>query len=211
MIKQLKCFTYFLLRNYGYDVVPYREPHVPKAVNVRPEFQGLQFSAAAIRKLLDDYPFDKVLDVGCGAGAQSEIFLRHGKQVTAVDYGRSVYFDKNPGTVRAVIGDFVDLDFEAQFDCVWASHVLEHQLNVNRFLKKVNSVTREGGVVCITVPPLDHMIRGGHVSLWNGGLLLYNMVLAGFDCRDTCISTYGYNISLIVRKKTATMPEPRLR
>ena len=43
---------------------------------------------------------------------------------------------------------------------------------------------------------------GGHVSLWNAGLLLYRLVLAGFDCSDASVLTYGYNISVIVKKKS---------
>ena len=43
-------------------------------------------------------------------------------------------------------------------------------------------------------------IVGGHLSLWNAGLLLYQLVIAGFDCREAIVKKYRYNISVIVRK-----------
>src|SRR5690606_36120022 len=63
-----------------------------------------------------------------------------------------------------------------------------------------------GGVLALTVPPLKSRIVGGHVSLWNAGLLLYNLVLAGFDCSRARILQYGYNISVILTKTPAELP-----
>jgi hypothetical protein len=36
--------------------------------------------------------------------------------------------------------------------------------------------------------------------LWNAGLLLFNLVSAGFNCKDAKIKTYEYNISVIIQK-----------
>ena len=70
------------------------------------------------------------------------------------------------------------------------------------FLRKVVGCAKEGGILAITVPPYKEEIIGGHVSLWNAGLLLYHLILAGCDCRDAHIKKYGYNISVEVEKKT---------
>lgn len=105
------------------------------------------------------------------------------------------------------VGDYKTLpEFKDQFDAVWCSHVLEHQLNVNLFLRRIYRDLKEEGILGITVPPAKDEIVGGHVSLWNAGLLLYNLILAGFDCRHASVSTYGYNISVVVQKKTANLP-----
>ena len=156
----------------------------------------------AIEKLLRDYTFRSVLDIGCGAGKHSDIFLDAGKEVTAIDYGESPYFKKNKSRIKAIVADFNTYEFDLQFDCVWCSHVLEHQLNPNLFLKKIHSVLKEDGVLCITVPPAKQRIGGGHVSLWNAGLLLYHLVLAGFDCSEAVTMRYDYNVSVIVKKRT---------
>lgn len=166
------------------------------------EIRTMKFSDLMINHLIHERSFETVLDVGSGAGEQANALRNAGKTVTELDYGKSKYFVLNPNDGGAVIGDFVELEIKEQFDCVVASHVLEHQLNVGAFLKKVHSVLREGGVVAISVPPAKPQIVGGHVTLWNAGLLLYNLVLAGFDCSNPWVRSYGYNISVVVEKKT---------
>ncbi|KAA9370915.1 class I SAM-dependent methyltransferase [Ochrobactrum quorumnocens] len=171
------------------------------------EYRHMSLSGRALWKLISDYNFKTVLDIGSGEGHQAAVLLSHGKIVTALDYGESPYFKARDPNISTVIGDFNKMQFTEPFDCVWASHVLEHQLNPHDFLKGVHSVTKEGGIVAITVPPLKHQIVGGHLSLWNGGLLLYHLVLAGFDCKEVSILQYGYNISVIVRKRSIPFPD----
>lgn len=169
-------------------------------------FNTLALSSAAMKKLIEDHTFKTVIDIGAGGLEHSEIFHSFGKKVTAIDFGNSIYCRENDKSIQSshidvIIGDFMTTNFKNQFDCVWASHVLEHQPNVDIFLKKINSVLKDQGVLAITVPPLKHEIVGGHVSLWNAGLLLYRLVLAGFDCRDASVLSYDYNISVIVKKQ----------
>lgn len=171
---------------------------------VQPQFAATGFATAALQKLLHDHEFHSVLDIGAGSLAHSKVFAAHGKAVTAVDFGTSVYHQQRTaitsGQIVEVIGDFNHLTFDSTFDCVWASHVLEHQVNVDGFLRKMASHVKEGGIIAVTVPPLKHEIVGGHVSLWNAGLLIYRLVLVGLDCSQASILSYGYNISVIVKK-----------
>jgi SAM-dependent methyltransferase len=169
---------------------------------IRPEFRAMRKSGLMIQHLIDDRAFTTVLDIGSGAGEQAAVLRRHGRQVTELDYGESPSFLGREDGGAVIIGDFLQTRFEAPFDCVIASHVLEHQLNVNAFLKAMHASVREGGVVGISVPPLKHQIVGGHLTLWNAGLVLYNLVLAGFDCRNPWIRQYGYNISVVLEKRT---------
>jgi len=46
-------------------------------------------------KLLNDYEFKTILDVGAGAGRHADIFLNSGKHVTAIDYSSSDFLNKN--------------------------------------------------------------------------------------------------------------------
>ena len=156
-----------------------------------------------MRKFLTDYDFHTVLDIGCGEGLHSDILRQNGKHVFSLDYGKSPYLMRREDKRNIIIGDFMEYDFGAlQFDAVWCSHVLEHQMDSHRFLCKVHQVLRENGVLAVTVPPLKHQIVGGHVSLWNAGLLLYHLILAGFDCSQAAVKKHGYNISVIVVRKT---------
>lgn len=162
----------------------------------------------ALESLIDQCDFETVLDVGSGAGKHADIFENSGKRVTAIDFGVSVYFQEKTSNRTDIIADYYSYDFPEPFDCVWASHVLEHQPNPNEFLRKVHRDLKEDGWLAVTVPPLKHEIVGGHLSLWNAGLLLYQLVFAGFDCRWASVRTYGYNVSVIVRKKSiGDLPE----
>lgn len=141
--------------------------------------------------------FRSVLDIGSGGG-HAEVFRKHGKEVTTVNLYEADY-----------VGDYNEMEL-GTFDCLWASHVLEHQPNPNLFLKKCFRDLNENGWLAVTVPPLKHEIVGGHVTLWNAGLLLYQLILAGFDCSKANVKTYGYNISVIVRKKHLSLPTLRM-
>jgi SAM-dependent methyltransferase len=146
-----------------------------------------------------------VLDVGSGSGKHAKIFLDNNKYVTCVDNGNSIYFNKNINVnsdkLKLYISNFDNFETNEQYDLVWCSHILEHQKNVGLFLSKCYSLTKDGGIICITVPPMKTNIVGGHLTLWNSGLLLYNLVINGIDCSNATVLSYGYNISVIVKKQ----------
>lgn len=153
-----------------------------------------------LQKLIADYEFISILDIGSGEGVHSRIFMENGKQVTSLDYGESIYYKKNDDNHATIICDYYEYSPEFKFDCIWASHVLEHQPNPNLFLKKIFDDLTDTGVLAITVPPLKNQIVGGHVNLYNAGMLLYQLILAGFDCSNAAVASYGYNITVIVKK-----------
>ncbi|QKF94406.1 3-deoxy-8-phosphooctulonate synthase [Fadolivirus algeromassiliense] len=152
--------------------------------------------------------FSTVLDIGAGEMIHSKIMIENGKVVDTCDYGNSVYYGKKDNEVairKNYVGDFNDVEFDEQYDAIWCSHILEHQPNPNIFLKKVHKLLKDGGILGIVVPPRKPFIVGGHVSVWNAGLVLYHLVLAGFNCRKYCkILQYDYNIGIIIKKDTIT-------
>ena len=169
------------------------------------EYRSLGRSYLAMQLLFDRFTFDSVLDVGSGMGEHADIFVAKGKRVTCIDYGKTPAIsitEESRANREIIVADMMSYDFVQQFDCVWCSHTLEHQPNPNLFLQKIRDAVKEGGVVAITVPPAKHQIVSGHCSIWNGGILLYQMVLAGFDCADAIVVQYDYNISVLVQKRT---------
>jgi len=138
------------------------------------------------------------LDIGSGSGEHAE-YLK-----AAFPDRHIITLDAHhPAQIRA---PYLTHDFASQFDAIWCSHVLEHQEDCGAFIRKLNSDLKEGGAYAITVPPLKHDIVGGHVSLWNAGLLAYNLILGGFDLIDTHIWQYDYNISAVGVKRSFHMP-----
>lgn len=162
------------------------------------------FSSQALQKVLTLPHIRSILDVGAGKCEHSLLFAQASKEVTSIDIA-PVTSRIHPN-VTFINDDFMSHTFNNSFDCIWISHLLEHQLNVNVFLKKCFSILRSGGFMAITVPPAKHQIVGGHVTIWNAGLLLYNLILAGTSCRDAMIKKYGYNISVIVPYHPITLP-----
>jgi ubiquinone/menaquinone biosynthesis C-methylase UbiE len=142
---------------------------------------------------LKSYSFATVLDIGSGSGKQTELFRAVGKTVTPID-------------IRTTGQDYMTTPVE-KHDCAWCCHVLEHQPNVNAFLKKMSNDVVDGGIICITVPPMKNEVVGGHLSVWNAGLLIYNLVMAGIDCRAIKARSYGYNVSVIVRNNRFDLPD----
>ena len=139
-----------------------------------------------------------ILDIGAGNQKHARDFRNNGFLVSTNDIIPTADFK----------GQYTELaPFNKQFDAIWCAHVLEHQRNVGIFLDRIFTDLKVGGILAITVPPLKHNIVGGHLSLWNGGLLLYNLILAGFNCKTASVAKYGYNISVIVEKTPFIMPE----
>jgi SAM-dependent methyltransferase len=171
--------------------------------------QSKPLAQEALYALLHNFDFNSVLDIGCGEGWHATRLLQYGKKVTCVDLGNSCYFRNNKidAGLELIVGDYLSLNFERKFDCIWLSHVLEHQLDVQQFLEKIHRDLSEGGILAITVPPLKNQIVGGHVNLFNMGLLLYRLIMAGFDCKAAHCKSYGYNLSVILRKRTIIVPD----
>lgn len=149
----------------------------------------------ALERFIDEKPRPQyVLDIGSGTGEHAKVMHDAGIEVTTCDINGKA----------DISADFniVNLNYTDGFDGIWASHVLEHQPNPGHFLEKCLNLLMNDGLFAVTVPPRKDEIVGGHVTLWNQGLLLYNLVLAGFDCRKARVSPLyeGYNISVLVRK-----------
>lgn len=143
------------------------------------------------------YQWGTCLDIGSGTGQHSAYIRQQGRKTITLDIGHQA----------DIQADYLATEPFSGVEAIWCSHVLEHQVNPGLFLERIYHDLKDGGVLAITVPPLKHSIVGGHVTLWNAGLLLYQLILAGFDCRHARLGTYGYNISVVVTKTPAQLPD----
>jgi SAM-dependent methyltransferase len=203
MFLMIKKFIFNFLKNllffFGLRLEIYKaQKSKKKNINLPHEYQRLQFSNHALFKLINEYNFKTCLDIGSGEGLHTKILLEKNKIVTSIDLGFSSY---NKGNYKFIKGDFINYNFKNKFDCIFASHVLEHQPNLGLFLKKCIKTLKKNGILCITVPPLKHRIVSGHINLFNPGLLIYQMCFNGLDMKSCSVLKYDYNISIIVKKK----------
>ncbi len=157
-------------------------------------------------------PFNRILDVGFGHGAASRFFRLKGKSVVAID--RDIKYRDAPLEVMKEAGieidesSFENFQPQGEIDAIWLSHVLEHTLDVGEFLRKSHSILSAEGWLFVMVPPFKHEVVGGHVTPgWNIGILMYVLLLSGFDIKNGHFVRHGYNICAFVQKGTVALPE----
>ena len=155
------------------------------------------FADQALKKIIENPDIKTILDIGAGNCMHSNRFAGAGKKVTALDHRLDPGADCRITYIRGMFENFPHYEF---YDCIWAAHVIEHTLDPHSFLLKMVKLCKEGGTIAITFPPMKQQIVGGHINLFNPGIILYRMVLAGLDCSKAQIKEYGYNISIIVQK-----------
>lgn len=154
------------------------------------------------------YDFDAILDIGMGPDTYIvDFFIKNGKTVYAIDTEkRNSYRYKNFYFIK---GNFLNYEFDCQYDAVWASHVLEHVQDTGHFLNKVYDILKDDGIFFCIVPPHKTQIVGGHVTIgWNIGILMYNFILCGFNVKEGRFKKQGYNIVAFVKKRrNKSLPE----
>ena len=152
----------------------------------------LLYSHLGLAKLITDYHFDTILDIGSGNGTASQLFSFLGKDVTSIELSEESGADYT--------GDYLEIDFPQQFDAIWCSHVLEHQRNIGIFLEKIYRDLKEEGVLAITVPYALSPLMMGHPNIFTPLHLIYHLVLAGFNCNMAKIRTYDWQFTILLKK-----------
>lgn len=158
-----------------------------------------------------EYRFETVLDVGCGPGAAFPVLAAAGRRVTGVDIlpESEVILPAGTDSVRYVRQDFSEFDPAGKFDAVLSSHVIEHMPDTERFLRKFFSFLDEAGAFCLIWPPPKHTVVGGHVHVFNMGMMLYNLVRIGIDCSGVDMVRCDYSQAVIGRLRRFNPPPLR--
>jgi SAM-dependent methyltransferase len=154
--------------------------------------EPLGYSHLGLAKLVTEYEFSNVLEIGsrCGTAARAFEFL--GKKVYSVEILEAYE--------ASVCGDYLDARFPEPFDAIWCSHVLEHQRHLGRFCEKMFDDLRPGGVLALTVPTSLSPLLIGHCNIFTPLHLIYHLILAGFDCSAAKLKCYDWQMTLLVRK-----------
>ena len=158
---------------------------------------------------VERYDAASILDIGCGSGPVWRQFFEKGLAVTGVDLipKEMVMVGHPGGAANYFVGDFLDLRLPDPYDAVYSSHTIEHVPDTERFLRKFFSCLRPGGAFCLVWPPPKPEVVSGHVHVFNLGLMLYNLVRLGVDCRKVEMVRCGYCLALMGRYQSFSLPE----
>lgn len=109
---------------------------------------------STIRKL--GFNSASVLDVGCGAGWVSNIWARHGFDVTGLEpsVARGDVASEKYG-LKVINGYVENVEIDRSFDIAILRHVIEHFFDPCAVLKKVRGLLKDDGVVVVIVPNID--------------------------------------------------------
>jgi len=149
--------------------------------------------------VLDKFPSPgSVTDVGTGAGFSAKVFLEFKYDVTGISLGDAPKSNTLHPKYTHIKKNVFDVELR-HADILWCCHTLEHIPNVGMFLTKCRWLTKPGGMFCIVVPSdPTNLLVDGHLTFWTPAHLIYNLVLAGFNCKDAKWYTEGRDIALIV-------------
>jgi SAM-dependent methyltransferase len=113
------------------------------------------------RQLLNDFVRDAarsfarpaILDVGCGTGINHSVLSKYGMTVCTDPSHEAVTFSRSRGIGELAQSQLETLPFPAAtFDIVTALDVLEHVDDDMRAMREILRVTKDGGVLLVTVP-----------------------------------------------------------
>lgn len=137
------------------------------------------------------------IDIGCAAGHHLQFIKERGPfgEVHGLDLPRR----GPPSADRYFSTPLEKFEAKLRYDGIWCSHTLEHSANPGIFLGRIKGIASDKALICITVPPLRHDNTIGHLTMWNAGTLLLNLVKVGFDCSQARVRRSGYNISVILQ------------
>ena len=107
---------------------------------------------------------------------------------------------------NSICQDIMHYSNTEKYGAIWCSHLLEHALNVNLFLRKIMSLVDTNHPIGLVVPPRKDALVGGHLNLFTPGSLCYNVIMAEQDLSKADIIIHGYNIGLFWYKKNITLP-----
>lgn len=113
-----------------------------------------------IFKFIKPYVSDKatnILDIGCSTGALLAIFKNQGyHNVQGLDPSKACAETANKlYNIEVVANNILDYRTDQKFDLIILSAVLEHLIDLNAALKKMNSLLKDNGLLFIEVPDVN--------------------------------------------------------
>jgi SAM-dependent methyltransferase len=160
------------------------------------------------RYFVDRYSAASLLDVGCGSGPVWPIFVSKGVAVTGIDLVPTslISHEVDGRPITYIEADFLRWRASRRYDAVYSSHTIEHAPDTERFLTGFFGTLAPGGAFCLIWPPPKPAVVSGHVHVFNMGLMLYNLVRLGVNCRSVEMVRCGYCLAIMGRYERFQVP-----
>lgn len=100
----------------------------------------------------------KILEIGSGQGQTCWWFEEKGYEITGIepDENNVKYINQKLKNGKCIIGTAENFQIDETFDIIWMSHVFEHIIKPEVFLKKIKKNLREDSVFFIEVPNCEN-------------------------------------------------------
>ena len=115
-------------------------------------------------RLVTDFNYKKVLEIGAGSGRDSLNIRITGGDVYVLDYAKSSLktirelLIEEGISLKLIMGDALSLPFsDSSFDIVFHQGLLEHFRNPEEILKENVRILKEGGFLLVDVPQRFHL------------------------------------------------------
>ncbi|BAQ65672.1 bifunctional 2-polyprenyl-6-hydroxyphenol methylase/3-demethylubiquinol 3-O-methyltransferase UbiG [Geminocystis sp. NIES-3709] len=185
------------ISNFEVKITPFNNyPYTFITVKNNQDFfeEKLLYGHLGLAKLITEYEFNNILDIGSRNGTSARLFSFLGKNVTTIEMSEDFKAD--------YAGDYLEVSFPQKFDAIWCSHVLEHQRNIGIFLDKIYKDLKEDGILAITVPSSLCPLMIGHPNIFTPLHLIYHLILSGFNCQNARIKYYDWQYTILLQKKS---------
>lgn len=148
------------------------DPYPTEALSVEQQSMGFEKDLRSNKlwtysigyvKWLEEYiknislsPSPSVLSIGCAYGHDLHELSKRGWDVLGIDHDMSFTkrVQKQHG-LNVLHGHFEDMEFDRQFDLVVLASVLPYFHDIRKVLRKINSITKKGGFVFISIRNVD--------------------------------------------------------
>jgi methionine biosynthesis protein MetW len=146
------------------------------------------YSAQRYQDFLDvikEFPHHRMLDVGCGDGSFSSVVKKtlKIKEVYGVDISGVAIKLANSNGIKGISMDFDKkrLPFKNDyFDVVFCGEIIEHIVEIDRFLMELRRVMKPNGVILFTTPNLASWYN--RLSLLMGYQPMYTDISFKYSC-----------------------------
>ncbi len=161
----------------------------------------------------------RVLEVGCGAGAQLETLRDGGWQAVGVDFDPQAADVARAKGLEVLVGDVRDLGLpDADFDAVVMAHVIEHVHQPVGLLAECSRLLRPNGrLVCITPNAASYGHRRfgrdwrgleppRHLTVFTPGALALAALRAGLEVQTVRVTSRDATNLLFASARIANAP-----